>query len=156
MPRRYSPLELSELLLLLMMIVGAVAALVAALGYRQGSELYPSLVCASIVVLASARLVTVFVLGGSPSDHELDIDDEAPREDMKLRYSALYAGLMVGFVASLYFIWFPVAAIIFGALILRFVFRMRWTSAIFAGAAIGLITSGIFTLLEVTLPGPGI
>jgi hypothetical protein len=151
------PQRLEIAVLLAIILAGGVVVRVA-LFYPKGAVLYPSVVAGALLCLAAIRLAQLFwssrATAASTGMPFSEAEDDSPREELGLKAMAIYATCVVGLVASLDYVWFPVAAFVSGALVLRFVFNARAVSAAGAALMVSGAASLVFWALEVPLPGP--
>lgn len=156
---RFGHKWLAEIVVLLVLGTMAAAVVLSALTYPPGSVLYPLVISALLLLLVLLRLGALAIegaqarpLGAAASEAH----DEGSRADLSVRSTVIYAVTIIALIASLNFIWFPVAASVAGALVLRCVYGTSWRSSLLGALLISASSSLLFWALGAPLPGPGV
>jgi hypothetical protein len=148
----------TEAAILAIMAAIAASVMVAASGFPAGSWEYPGGIAFAIFVLAVWRAVDLLRMQPQETATEsgnADEADDSPKEDLLLHQTLTYAAVVAALIVALAFVWFPVAAFIAGIAIVKWVFGGSWLNAVVTAALVSAVSSGVFYLLEVPLPGPG-
>lgn len=150
----------TEAAILAALVLISASVLASVTTYPAGSWEYPSALAAAILALSiwrGADLLRAAPLGSSAGESSnVDEADDSVKEELPLRSTLIYLALITALVLTLYFVWFPIAAFVSGVATLRWVFKSGWLNAVVTAALVSGISSGVFSVLDVPLPGSGL